>query len=107
MKSINQKSVLALALILATLLTSTLKAAEKLPNGGAAYSKEEVQKIAKTIVDLQNCERESALQKQFIDQKMAETHEPSWWQEPSVVIGGVVVGFSLGVAITALVIKSK
>lgn len=106
----NQRSHLTLTLILATLWPTFLTAAENLPNGGACYSKDEVTKISHAIVDLKNCETKAGLQKEFIEQKMSDFSAASgtrWWQEPTVVVGGVVVGFCVGATLTAVLMSAK
>ena len=95
-------------LILATLSTNICKASDRLPNGGACYSKDEIDGLAETIQDLQACRLENTLRKQFIDEKMtdfASASSPKWWQSPTVVVGGVVVGFSVGVAVGILAMR--
>jgi len=53
---------------------------------------------------------ENQKRKEFIDQKMADFSAASgtrWWQEPTVVVGGVVVGFCLGATLTAILISNR
>jgi hypothetical protein len=92
------------------LWNSTLKAAEKLPDGGACYTKDEVTKLADTINAYHVCESEARLQREYIDKSMADFASAGsvrWWQDPTVIVSGVVVSFSVGALAAGLMLRSK
>ena len=95
-------------LILATLLSGTSKASEKTPDGGVCYTKDEIDELADSIQRYEACKIDNEMRRQFIEQKMddfAAASSPLWWQNPTVVVGGVVVGFSMGVLIGVLAMQ--
>jgi hypothetical protein len=47
--------------------------------------------------------REKFIQESFI--KFQPQTEQAWWQEPGIIVGGVVISFSLGIVIGAVFIK--
>jgi hypothetical protein len=64
-----------------------------------------MKQLSTAVTDLQVCQRSLKLREDFItDQKMAgPPPESAWWQEPTFVVGGVVVSLSFGLAVGLLV----
>lgn len=78
--------------------------------GCRCYAPPQLKAIAGTITDLQKCEvaleeRERLIQERFI--KFEGQNGVAWWQEPSVVAGGVTISFSVGLVIGILVFNKK
>lgn len=86
--------------------------AESTPNDaaepGACYDAAQVQQIALGLHELEVCQKTLALREKFIESaKLITTPETAWWQEPTVVVGGVVVSLSVGLAIGLLVAHGR
>lgn len=72
------------------------------------YSPEQLAAIAQELQGHELCKKTLALREQFIEQaKLNPPPEQAWWQDPSVVMGGVVVSASVGLAIGLLVGQGK
>lgn len=73
--------------------------------GCRCYNKQERDKLATAIVDLQKCqlaldEKERLIEKRFIT--FDAQHGIAWWQEPTVVFSGMVISASVASIITVL-----
>lgn len=91
-----------LAGVLSLSLTTSLLAQSK------CYTEAEVAKIASAITSLTKCENELFLRKTFIDETITAQEPPkqtAWWQEPSVIAGGLVISFSTGLLVSLLIAK--
>jgi hypothetical protein len=68
--------------------------------GCFCYTQQEVNGLAKGIVELQKCQLQVTEQKRLIDERLVEFKGPQlkqlWWQEPAWVGTGLVVSFSAG-----------
>jgi len=56
-------------------------------------------KISKAIKDLLKCQIDLDAKNKLIDERLItyqNTPTTTWWQEPSVIVGGVTVSFCLG-----------
>lgn len=63
--------------------------------------------LATVIKDLETCEEILDIREKFIDQELIRYKpraEPAFWQQPTFVVSGVVVSFSLGVVVGALIL---
>lgn len=72
------------------------------------YSPAEVDRIAQAITDLTKCENELFMRRAFIDEAITAQEPPkqsAWWQEPQMVVGGLVVSFSAGLIAAILLSK--
>lgn len=70
------------------------------------YTTGEVEKLAKAIVDLQNCSMALIEKDELIQVKLAKYDATiAWWQEPSVVVGGLVVSASIATIATVFLLK--
>ena len=66
------------------------------------YSPAEVDKIAQAITELQKCENELFMRRAFIDEAITAQEPPkqlAWFQEPQMIVGGLVVSFSAGLLV--------
>ena len=66
------------------------------------YNQEDRRKIAETIINLRKCIIETDQQKILIHERLQTfdgAESIKWWQEPTTVVGGVVVSFSIGTLI--------
>jgi hypothetical protein len=110
--------------ILATLLATSLLSqtarsetacqtpAEFTEAGCQCYDKLQLEKIASAITELKTCRIAVEEQQKLIQERLvhapAEAPEETWWQEPRVVIGGLVVTVALSSLITVWAVgKSK
>jgi len=73
------------------------------------FTLEERRKIGQAITDLAKCKVEVAQKDQLIKDNMLQFDKlnqgPAFWQEPSFVFGGMLVGVSVGGLITFLVMS--
>ena len=79
--------------------------AEILPVG--CYTFPQRQKISRAIVDLEKCKIDLAERNILVNQRLLTfngTPDIAWWQEPTAVVGGVVVGVAVGGILGALVL---
>lgn len=86
--------------------TTTCVLAAFLPATARAecYSTDEVAELARTIKALDQCVGALEIREHFIaEQKLSPVPESAWWQEPTVIVSGVVVSFSVGLLIGAVV----
>lgn len=90
----QSKKQLAVSLLL-TSLTTSLQAQTK------CYSQAEVDKIAQAITNLQVCENELFLRRAFIEKTVTAQEPPhlAWFQEPQMIVGGLVISFSAGLLV--------
>ena len=75
--------------------------------GCSCYNPIQLKKMADSIVELKKCqltliEKNNLLQERFIK---FESAGEAWWQEPEMIIGGIVVSASLASLITIWTIK--
>lgn len=78
------------------------------PEPSVCYSFVEREKIADAIVSLEKCRVEVAEQDWLIRERLTKfdnANGPSFWQDPSFVVGGVLVSFSVGAILTYLVVR--
>lgn len=96
---------MATALALASL--STAKA--ETPKGeGGCLDELQMRQVAIGLHELEVCKKTLALREQFIETiKISATPETAWWQEPTVVVGGVVVGLAVGGIVGFLVAAGR
>lgn len=78
--------------------------------GCRCYNKQEREKIAQAIVDLKKCqfaldEKERLIEKRFMT--FDAQHGIAWWQEPTVIVSGIVISASVASIVTVLVIDRK
>lgn len=77
----------------------------------SCYKKEDIDKIAKGVVELKTCKIELGEKERFIQERMMNPDgiNPAiaWWQEPSIIVGGFVVTLSLTGIITYFVVKGQ
>lgn len=72
------------------------------------YDQAQLAVIAKGLNDLELCRKTLALREQFIEEaKINPPPESAWWQEPQMVVGGVVISFAVGSIVGALVMAKK
>lgn len=102
--------------IVVSLLTNNLFAADLMPpacsgldTGCRCFPPEDISKIAGLVKDHRKCEaslleKDILLQNRFIE---FQASGEAWWQEPSVILGGIVVSASLATIVTVLLIKDK
>lgn len=67
------------------------------------YKKESIDKIARAIVDLKLCQYSLKEREEYIKERyntFNSSHGEAWWQQPEIVISGVVISFSLGALLT-------
>jgi hypothetical protein len=74
------------------------------------YTEEQVGKLAVAITDLQKCQVELLGKQKLIDEKL--TLQPveagaRWWQEPQMIVGGMVVSFSIGSLLGWYIVTGK
>jgi hypothetical protein len=80
------------------------------PETSVCYSYADREKIADTIVQLEKCRVEVAEQDWLIRERLTtfgNANEPSFWQDPSFVVGGMLVSFSMGAILTYLVVRDR
>jgi hypothetical protein len=63
--------------------------------------------VTQRLIELEKCRSKVESLEKFNDKvaPVAVPIQPYWWQEPTFVIGGIVVGVSVGVAIGVLISK--
>lgn len=72
------------------------------------YADEDVSKIAGAIRALDVCEETLRLREQFIEtQKLEALPAALWWQEPTVIVGGLAVSFTVGSLVTLYLVKDR
>jgi hypothetical protein len=57
--------------------------------------------LAQAIRDLDTCKQTLVLREKFIETEMPRPIPIAVWQEPYVIVGGVVVSFGLGLVLGA------
>jgi hypothetical protein len=67
--------------------------------GCRCFTYEEVIKLGKGLTDRKKCRAEMAEKDLFIEEHMLSGQDTEFWQEPEIIIGGVVVSFSAGAII--------
>lgn len=73
----------------------------------ACYSASEVHDLAGAVKDLGACRAELAARERFIEeQRLSAQPLAAWWQEPSMVVGGIVISAALAASVTAFVVLS-
>jgi hypothetical protein len=82
--------------------------AEETKDDPRCFSKEELHDIAGGLRELETCNEALKMRERFIDKEIAAGHDKTaWWQEPSFIVGGIVVSASIASLTTFLIIKSK
>lgn len=84
-----------------------LKPTDCLPEQSCeCYLPQDIKKIASGLREREACRHELQLAKKFIKES-ENRHTPalSWWQEPGVVGGGMVVSFSVGALLMYSAVK--
>lgn len=72
------------------------------------YTEEQLKKISDGIIELRKCRIELSEKNSLIDQRLIHgpgMQEFSWYQEPTVIIGGLVVTIGITSVMTYLIIK--
>ena len=121
----NLKKILSLILVL--LLTNSLKAGEsqaptKIPNnlnlgiptksepktkGNTCYSYEQLEQIAERISFADRCEIELRYYKDFADKNYEKCEKIEWYQQPSIIVGGIMLSISLASVLGYLIGSSQ
>lgn len=91
------------------MISSPAAAVDSSPLTSKCYGGTDLYKLSKAITDLQKCQVELIEKNKVIDEKLtkfdAAAAGPQFWQEPSFVVGGVVISFAVGSLVTAYVIN--
>lgn len=97
------QNTLAKVMLMSSLILSTSLNAADLCLDAAGQAK-----IATAIKDLEKCHVDLDAKNQLIHERLetfAGAPALAWWQEPSAIIGGTVVSFSLGAALVYYVTR--
>lgn len=81
-------------------------------NGGSCcYGKAQLEKIATAIIELKTCRVNVAEKDALIAERLGDpnVYRPStaWWQEPSMIVGGIVVSASFASFLTLYMVRKK
>lgn len=71
------------------------------------YNPEQMQKLAEGLTDLKKCKIALAEKDHLIQESLMRFDDtgPAWWQEPSFVVGGMVVSVSVTALVTYLIVR--
>ena len=71
-------------------------------DGELSLLPEDQSKIAKAIIDLEECQAVSKIQKQrYADLEKSYLQSDVWWEQPEFFVSGFVVSFSFGALMVA------
>ncbi len=85
--------------------------APMLSNGCRCFSPHKLRVIANGLTDLEACRLALEAKDNLIEARLMAPTEPfrgiAWWQEPAVIIGGVVLTASVASLLTFLVVSGQ
>lgn len=64
-----------------------------------------IDEVNKALVNGEVCDEQLAIMRDRVEHPIALPPETRWWQEPQVIISGVVVSFSVGALIGFVLAK--
>ena len=109
--------ILSAILIVCLMMTAPLMAAEKVENKiddsrctgkkCVCYNMTQLKKLQDGLIEGKKCAIDLEYANKKVDelQKFGKSKEPQWYQDPHVIVGGVVISFAVGGIVTWAIMK--